>query len=65
MKSNHPHPVNNQLPTTSESDGTLAVIIIQIQLGNGLLHSGCQAERAYGSMRFNVEQLGEEERMVC
>ena len=34
------------------------VVIIRIQPGSGLLHLGCQAEGAYGSMRFNVEQLG-------
>ena len=49
--------MNNQLPDASEPDGMLVVVIIRIQPRSGLLHSGCQAERAGGSMRFNAEQV--------
>ena len=37
--------------------GMLVVVIIRIQPRSGLLHSGCQAKRAGGSMRFNANQV--------
>ena len=45
--------MKDQLPDASEPDGKTVVVIIRIQLGSRLLHSGYQAERADESMRFN------------